>query len=111
MKLHPLSLALAEAPVDPFVPDGAQRFKVVVRSRTHGVVEVTGGHDSAEEALDEFAGVCRRLDTHGRMHLHRTVHAMELHRKVEVLEQRMSSLREMVEKVHGVLTKGRRRDR
>lgn len=93
MKLHPLTFALAEAPVDPFVPDGAQRFKVVVRSRAHGLVEVTGGHGSAEEALEEFAGVCRRLDTHGRMHMHRAVHAMELHRRVEALEERVAGLK------------------
>lgn len=66
MKLHPLTFALAEAPVDPFVPDGAQRFKVVVRSRVHGLVEVTGGHDTPAAALAELGDVVGRLDAHSR---------------------------------------------
>lgn len=67
MKLHPLSLALAEAPVDPFLPDGEQRWKLVVRSRTHGLVAVTGEHPSPEAALAEFAETSLRLNTLSRM--------------------------------------------
>lgn len=61
MKLHPLSIALAEAPARPFEPDGPQVYKVVVRSRAHGVFSLTREHPSAQAALDDFAGIAGRV--------------------------------------------------
>ncbi len=63
MKVHPLSLVLVEAPLDPFVPDGEQRFKVALRHRASGALApLTREHDSAEAALSAFASLAGRVD-------------------------------------------------
>ena len=71
MKLYPLNLAVQEAPVDPFVPDGPQKYRVVVYEGTPGLlpcddcdtVVLTGEYLSSSEALVAFAnGVQDVLD-------------------------------------------------
>lgn len=69
MKLHPLTLAIAEAPIDPFNPDGPARYKVVARSREcpTAVFALTAEYDTAEAAIRELADTSTRLNTLSRM--------------------------------------------